>query len=345
MRVFVAGATGVLGRRVVEQLAERGHEVVGLHRDPDDAALVEARGGEPHRGDVLEPETLRPAVEGADAVVNAATSIPSDPTADREDWAQNHRVRREGTANLLAVAADAGVDRYVNESVVWLARPEGGGEFGVDAPRNPTHVTESAADAERAVLEDDHPFRTTVVRSGWFYGPDGVHTQTMAEQLLARRLPILGTGLLGRESARLSFVRPEDAAAAVVAVLEHDVDGIVHAVDDEPVAYGTFLREFADLLDAPSPVQLPGWLLRPLVGRQLVQFVTTETVTSNERLRETTDWEPTYPTFREGLEDVVRTWADAGVFDGDDAPNWDALEDGAGASGDGGERRTRSAGD
>lgn len=332
MRVFVAGATGVLGKRVVEDLAARGHDVLGLSRGPDGDAVVEARGGNPHRGDVLDAETLRPAVERADAVVNVATKIPTDAVPDPEDWEQNDRVRREGAANLLEAAARADVEHYVNESVVWVARPEGGGEFGVDAPRNPTRVTESAADVERAVLEDEHPFRTTVVRNGWFYAPDAAQTRTFGRRLLDRRLPVVGSGLLGRQSARLSIVHADDAAAAVGAVLEHEVDGIVHAVDDEPVEYGAFLRELARRLDAPSPFQLPGWLLRPLLGAQPVRFLTTETATSNERLRAETDWRPRHSSYREGLEQVVDQWVAEGRLQrGDGGWTWTEPADGESA--------------
>jgi nucleoside-diphosphate-sugar epimerase len=135
MKVFSSGATGVLGHRLVERLAERGNDVVGLARDDDGAALVEERGGDLRRGDVLERETLERAIDDdADAIVHAATAIPTATKPTDEDWARNDRVRLAGARNLVDVAGDA-VDRFLFPSIVWVARQPDGSPFDEDAER------------------------------------------------------------------------------------------------------------------------------------------------------------------------------------------------------------------
>ena len=121
MRVFIAGATGVIGRRLVERLTDCRHEVIGLVRDDDGAALVEAQGGTARYGDVLEPNTLAPAMAGADAIIAAQTAIPVKDKPTNADWARNDQVRVEGTRNLVATADD-NVNRFLFPSIVWIAR-------------------------------------------------------------------------------------------------------------------------------------------------------------------------------------------------------------------------------
>ena len=122
MGVFLTGATGVLGGRLVERLADRDHEVIGLVRDDDGAALVEARGGVPRYGDVLDSGSLERVVQNVaiDTVVHAATALPVKTKPSEAEWARNDRVRREGARNLLAAVDD--IDRFVFPSVVWIAR-------------------------------------------------------------------------------------------------------------------------------------------------------------------------------------------------------------------------------
>ena len=156
MRVFVAGATGVLGWRLVDQFADRGHDVVGLSRDDAGDDRVRTFGGEPHRGDVLEPETLTAGADGADVVIHAATAIPTPDGSG--SWTLNDRIRREGTRNLTAAAGEVGADRYLQQSVVMVARQPDGSPFDEDDPVNPAPTLESAVDGEeiaRAAGETD----------------------------------------------------------------------------------------------------------------------------------------------------------------------------------------------
>lgn len=311
-RVFVAGATGVLGRRLVERFADRGHRVAGLTRDAEGDRVVEARGGEPRRGDVLDRGSLVAAAEGADVVVHAATAIPTATKPSRADWAPNDRVRREGTEHLVAAAAAVGASRVLLQSVVWVARQPDGSAFDEDAPTHPDATARSALDAERTTEDGaaEHGFEAVVLRGGWFYAPDAPHTREFGARLRDGTLPVVGGGLLGRRDARLSLVHADDVAAAFVAAAEGRATGTFHVVDDEPVTLATFLRAFASRLDAPEPRRIPGWLARFVVGGDAVRFLTNPMPTSNERFRAAFDWAPRYPTYREGLDQVVEAWSE-----------------------------------
>ncbi|AUV82433.1 epimerase [Salinigranum rubrum] len=315
MQIFIAGATGVIGRRLVERLTDVGHDVTGLVRDDDGAALVEARGGTARYGDVLEPESLTTAMAGAQAVVAAQTALPVKDKPTDEDWARNDRVRVEGTRNLLA-AADESVQRFYFPSIVWIARLPDGSPFDEGADRHPDRATQSAADVEDLLTQaaSERDFDVTILRLGFLYAPDAGHTHQMGEQLLAGDLPIVGGGPLGRRDAALSLLHADDAASAFVAAMDAEVTGLYHVVDDEPVTVADFFDAFATELDAPSPRRVPGWLARYFVGREQVNVLTKSFPTDADRFRRAVGWEPSFPTYREGLEQVVGTWATDGTI-------------------------------
>ncbi|WP_331235972.1 NAD-dependent epimerase/dehydratase family protein [Natronorarus salvus] len=311
--VFVAGATGVLGRRLVDRLTDVGYGVVGLVRDDAGAESVRSGGGLPHRGDVLDRGSIGEGVEGADVVINAATAIPTGTKPTAAEWERNDRIRREGTRNLAVVAAAEGVDRFVQQSVVWVARQSDGSAFDERAEPTPDRTTESAVDAERIAREvgRDGVGDVTVLRGGWFYAPDSAQTRAIAESLLSGEMPIVGGGLLGRRDAVVSTIHADDAATAYVRAIEDGASGTFH-VDDRPVTVATFLRTFADALDAPEPRRVPGWLARFAVGRDTVRFLTSSMPTTNDRFREVAAWEPTYPTVEEGVAAIVERWGREG---------------------------------
>lgn len=316
MEVFVAGATGVLGRRIVAECAERGHDVVGLTRDERGDAVVRERGGEPHRGDVLNRDSVVEGAGNADAVVHAATKIPTDTNPSEEDWELNDRVREEGAENLVAAAAEADADRFVQQSVVWVARQPDGSSFDEDAEPHPDRSTRTALAAERIVEEagEEHGFDPVVLRGGWFYAPDTAHTRMFGEQLLARDLPLVGRGLLGRKDATLSYLHVDDAGRAFADAVEGEATGTFHVVDDQPTTYAEFVRGFVERLGAPPPRRVPAWLARFFVGDNILRLLTRPMPTTNDRFREAFDWEPEYPTVQEGLDQVVERWREEGTI-------------------------------
>lgn len=310
MKVFITGATGVLGRRLVNRLSSRDHHVIGLVRDESGKQFVERQGGTPRRGDVLEPGTLEQAmVDDVDVVIHAATAIPDSTKPSDKEWIRNDRVRRKGARHLLT-AAPAGLQQVLFPSVVWVARQPDGSEFDETADRYPDKSTQSAADVENFLVKraPRDGFNAAILRCGFFYAPDARDTRTWGERLLTGDLPIVGGGILGRQDAKLSFIHADDAAAAFVAAIETEANGIYHIVDDEPVTGATFFETFADLLDAPEPNRIPAWLARFFIGKINAEGFASPMPTTNKKAKQELGWEPEYATYRNGLKQVVETW-------------------------------------
>lgn len=316
MKVFIAGATGVLGHRLVERLVDGGHEVHGLVRDDRGAELVQTRGGIPRSGDVLKPERLREAVDDdVDVIVHAATYYPAKAKPAEADLARNDRIRREGATNLVA-AAGSGLKQFVFPSVVWVARQPDGSIFDEEADSHPDRVTQSVADVETYLQESaaKRQFEATILRTGFYYAPDASHTRLWGEQVLSGDLPIVGGGPLGRKDAEMAFLHVDDSASAFADAIDQNATGIYHVVDDEPVTGAEFFTEFAELLGASKPRRIPGWLARFFAGKMIVDFFTSPFPTTNEKFKREVGWEPTYPTYREGLEQVIKTWENEGTL-------------------------------
>lgn len=306
----------MLGTRLVSLLTDRGHEVVGLVRDDAGERAVLERGGEPHRGDLLEPETLPDGVEGADVVVHAATAIPVDVRTTAEDWAATDRLRREGTRNLLDAAEAAGADRYLQQSVCWVARRPDGSHFDGGSEPHPSRTEQAALDGERITSErcSAAGMDLGVLRGGLFYSHDAGHTRLYAGQLLDGFFPVVGTGLLGRGDAVLSHCHVDNAASAFAAVAEADATGTWHVVDDEPASWADFVAALAERLGRDPPRRMPAWLARFVVGKDGVRLLTKDMPTSNEKLRREVGWEPPISDYREGLDQVVERWREDGTI-------------------------------
>lgn len=213
MRVFLAGATGAIGRQLVPQLLAGGHEVIGMTRSPQHAQALRAAGAEPVVADALDREAVIEAVRAArpDAVVHQLTAIPAliDPRKIERDFALTDRLRTEGTHNLLAGAREAGTGRVVAQSIAFMYAPGSGGALHVEsdpqlapeqAPKSFRRTAAAVAELERAVLGADG----IVLRYGYFYGPGSSLARDggMADALRKRRIPIVGPGTGVRDGFR-----------------------------------------------------------------------------------------------------------------------------------------------
>lgn len=305
MKVFVAGATGVLGKRLLRQFRDRGHSVRALARNAKNETTIHALGAESRSGDLFHADSMARAAEGAEVMVHAATAIPTGARPSPRDWQMNDQIRREGTRALAECASRVGAKLFLVQSITWVARPSNQGDFDEDSPFYTDAVTQSAADMESIAREagDRHGFGVGILRCGWFYSADSAHTRYFAENLVARKLPIIGKG-----NAIWSWIHVDDAAGAFVTAAEAQRSGLWHVVDDHPVASADYLRYFAKRLAAPEPRHVPVWLARMLAGSAAVDFMTASTRTSNARIRSELGWKPRFPSYREGLDEVIPHW-------------------------------------
>jgi 2-alkyl-3-oxoalkanoate reductase len=305
VRVLIAGSTGVLGHRLVRLLTESGHEAFGLTRNARGDAIVRENGGTAIRTDLFNPNAITSLVERTDVIIHAATAIPKKQRPSASDWELNDRIRVEGIKSLIEVALQTGAKHLIFQSIVWVSRPADQSAFNEDSPVNPDDVTRSAAVAEQMALEagDKHGFTSTILRGAWLYGPDAWHTRTFGEALRKRMLPIVGDG-----KAYWSILHTDDAAQAFITALEQQPEGIYHIVDDEPVRVGEFFTWFAGRLGARRPIHVPVWLAKLAAGSYAAEFATTSFITDANRFKDATGWEPQYPNYRAGLNQVVSAW-------------------------------------
>jgi nucleoside-diphosphate-sugar epimerase len=299
MRIFVTGATGVIGRRVVPALVTAGHQVTAAGRSPEKRAALERSGAQAVDVDLFDREALRRALDGQQVVVNLATHIP--PTSQMfmpGAWRENDRIRREASANLVAAALAGGAERFIQESFALIV-PDGG-EAWIDetAPPAPTKYNRSVLDAEASAQRfSDGGGVGVALRFASFYGPDAPHIMDIIRFVRRGFAPLPGS-----PRAYLPSISHDDAAAAVVAALGLPA-GLYNVVDDEPVSRQEFFGSLARTLGVAPPRFMPGWVkvfMGPLgetLGRSLRL--------SNHKLRAAAAWAPRYPSVREGWPAVV----------------------------------------
>jgi nucleoside-diphosphate-sugar epimerase len=300
MRVFVAGASGAIGVRLVPQLIDRGHEVIGTSRSSDKAQRLRALGAEPIALDLLDREAVTKAVVASkpDAIVHQATALADVRFSRNLDrtFAHTNRLRTEGTDALLAAAPEAGVRRFVAQSFASLRYAREGGPVKTeDDPLDPTPVatTRETNAAMRYLDEAVTDAGGIALRYGGFYGGpnDG-----MVEPVRKRQFPIVGDG-----GGIWSFIHLDDAAAATVLALEHDGPAIYNIVDDEPAPVREWLPVLASALGAKPPRRFPRWLARLVGGEGAVMTGTEARGASNAKVKRELGWTLRYPSWRQGF--------------------------------------------
>jgi 2-alkyl-3-oxoalkanoate reductase len=300
MRVFVAGASGAIGTRLVSQLLARGHEVTGTSRSARKAEPIRGLGAEPVVLDLLDRAAVRRAVLEAepDAIVHQATALADLNFSRNFDrtFAGTNRLRTAGTDALVAAAREAGVDRFVAQSFASYRTARDGGPVKTEDdpldPAPPAKARESWA-AMQYLEEVVTDAGGIALRYGIFYGAanDG-----LIEPVRKRQYPIIGDG-----GGVASWIHLDDAAAATVLALEHDGPGIFNVVDDEPAPVREWLPVLAEALGAKPPRRFPRWLARLFAGDVAVVMGTEARGASNAKAKRELGWEPRYPSWREGF--------------------------------------------
>jgi nucleoside-diphosphate-sugar epimerase len=300
MRVFVAGASGAIGTRLVPQLVHQGHEVIGTYRSSGNAERLRDLGAEAIALDLLDASAVRKAVleTKPEAIVHQATALADvrfSRNLDRS-FAPTNRLRTEGTDALLAAAREAGVRRFVAQSFASFRYVREGGPVKTeDDPLDPTPPA-TARETNAAMRHLDQAVTGAggiALRYGGFYGDpyDG-----LLEPVRKRQFPIVGDG-----GGVFSFIHLDDAAAATVLALEHDGPGIYNIVDDEPAPVREWLPVLAHALGAKPPRHVPRWFARLVAGQGAVMMGTESRGASNAKAKQELGWTLRYPSWRQGF--------------------------------------------
>jgi 2-alkyl-3-oxoalkanoate reductase len=302
MRVFVTGASGAIGTRLVPQLIDAGHEVIGTFNSPRSAERLRALGAEPVALDLLDAGAVRKAVLASEpeSIVHQATAHSANPRDLKHfdhSFAQTNRLRTEGTDALLAAAREAGVRRFVAQSFATYGRyaRDGGPVKSEDDPLDPTPVPAMRETMAAARHLDDAVTEAggIALRYGAFYGASN---DALVEPVRKRQFPIVGDG-----GGIWSFIHLDDAAAATVLALEHEGAGIYNIVDDEPAPVREWLPVLAEVLGAKPPRRFPRWLARQLAGEAVVMMETDSRGASNAKAKRVLGSELRHPSWRQGF--------------------------------------------
>ena len=303
MRVFVAGAAGAIGQRLLPELVAQGHQVTAATRNPAKVARLRELGAEPAVVDGLDAMAVGEAVARAepDAVVHQMTALAGDTDMRHFDrmFAVTNRLRTRGTDHLLAAAAAAGAKRFIGQSYTgWPNIRQGGPVKTEDDPLDPDPPAaqrESLAAIEYVErVVPAAPLQGIVLRYGAFYGPGA--SDALVDLIRKRRLPIIGDG-----AGVWSFLHISDAATATIAALEHGGPGVYNVVDDDPARVSEWLPFLAQAVAAKPPLRVPVWLGRLAAGEVAVSAMTRIRGSSNARAKRELGWQPAWPSWREGF--------------------------------------------
>lgn len=308
MKVFVAGATGAMGKRLVPGLVTAGHQVVAMTRSPDKKAALTAAGAEPVVADGLDRASVLTAVTEAapEVIIHQMTGLAAMKSLKKFDaeFAATNLLRTEGTDNLLAAAREAGVRRIVAQSYGnWNYERTGTAlkteqdRFDSAPPANQRETLKAIEYVERAVTEADG-IEGVALRYGNFYGPGtGMSVDgDISAQVRRRAFPVVGDG-----AGVWSFSHMDDGAAAAIAAAERGAPGIYNICDDDPAPVAAWLPELARALGAKPPRHVPVWFGRLFVGDVGVSMMTKIRGVSNAKAKAELGWKPSYQSWRDGF--------------------------------------------
>lgn len=299
MRIFVAGATGAIGRRVVPRLVSTGHDVTAVGRTPEKRAMLTRFGATPVAVDLFDRGALARAVAGHAAVINVATRIPPIARAFLPGaWRENARIRSVASRNLVEAAIDAGATRFVQESFAPIYEDAGTAWIDEGAPVRPAPYNRAVVDAEAAAQAFTAGGGTGVVlRFAFFYGADSGYSREMVRN--AKR----GfASAFGSPDAYYSSVTHDDAAAAVLAALGVPA-GTYNVADDEPLTRREYFQALAQAFGFRPPRFPPRWVTR--ISGSMGEALSRSQRISNRKLRLHSEWRPVTPSAREGWQAIA----------------------------------------
>ncbi len=306
MKVFLAGGSGVIGRRLIPQLVAAGHQVAATTRSTAKGSMIQSLGAIPVVVDALDAPALSKALTDfqPEAVMNQLSDLPQryNPRKLGPYYERTSRLRVEATRTLLAAAKEAGARRFVYQSLAFMYVPAGPAALDEDA-KLALHAPEPFGSAVRATVEgerlalSDDGITGVALRYGQLYGPGTYfdHEGDFARQARRRMLPIVGSG-----GGVFSFLHVDDAAGAAVVALERG-DGAYNIVDDDPASARDWIPAFCRDVGAPAPMHVPGWLVELLAGKFAAATMQRGRGASNAKAKRELGWEPRHPTWRDGF--------------------------------------------
>jgi 2-alkyl-3-oxoalkanoate reductase len=310
VKVFVAGASGVIGRPLLGLLLEAGHEVTAMTRYQEHAEVLRRAGAKSVVCDAFDPEGVASAVAAAspEVVVHQLTSIPRqlNPRKYGQLMATNDRLRIDGTRNLVEAAMAAGARRILAQSVAFAYAPTGSGlkreddDLFIDAPF-PFRRSVAALEFLEGEVTHAKGVEGVVLRYGFFYGPGTTYAPDgdWAARVRKRELPVAGGG-----TGVFSFIEVGDAAAATVAALDGP-PGVYNIVDDEPAPIAEWLPYYANVLGAKPPRRIPRWLARLAAGEFAAYSMTQLRGASSQKAKRDLGWKPLFPSWRLGFREAL----------------------------------------
>jgi nucleoside-diphosphate-sugar epimerase len=303
MRIFIAGATGAIGQRLIPQLVARGHQVTATTRSAAKSELLRQLGAAPVIMDGLDGASVGEAVARAepDAIIHQMTALAGAADLRHFDgwFSGTNQLRTLGTQHLLAAASASGVRRFIAQSYTGWTNARDGGPVKTEEDAfdpSPAKAQSQTLAAIRA-LEDAvlaAPLAGLLLRYGNFYGPGA--SDSLVQLVRQRRMPIIGDG-----NGVWSWIHLDDAASATVAALEAGLEGIYNVTDDEPAKVAEWLPYLAQVLGAKAPLHIPVWAARLLAGDVATRWMTEGRGSSNAKLRAAAAWRPTWTSWRDGF--------------------------------------------
>ncbi len=313
MRIFIAGSTGVLGKRIVPRLVSMGHKVVGLSRNSETDQWLMNNGAIPRRGDLLHKESLYSATADCDVVIHLAARMPARLQTAIDDWVLNERNTIEGTANLIAVSLRSGVALYIQASVTLLYGRRHGEWVDESCPpaQDLPPLLRASVELEKLVRDSilHDRLRAIILRFGNVYSGDSECTTSMYELISRGKFPLIERG-----NSYWNLVFADDAAEAVIAAVRNgapNVGKVYNVCDDEPVKHRELVEFLARSLGAPKPVSIPSFLAKTAIGWQTVDCLLHSVRCINRRAKEDLRWVLTYPSYREGHEAIMKFWRES----------------------------------
>lgn len=307
MKVFVAGATGAIGQRLIPQLVARGHEVTATTRSSAKFGVLRALGAAPIALDGLDAAAVGEAVALAqpDVIVHQMSALSGGSNLKKFDaWFRTtNELRTEGTKHLLAAAEAAGVRKFVAQSYTGWTNARTGGPIKTETDAlepDPARWQRETLEAIRFVetVVPAAPLEGIVLRYGNFYGPGS--SEEMVDIIRKRAMPMIGDG-----AGIWTWIHLDDAAAATVAAIEHGRAGIYNIVDDDPAPVSEWLPHLADCIGARRPLRVPKWIGRLAAGETIVRWMTEARGASNAKARRELGWQPAWSSWRTGFQHAL----------------------------------------